>query len=462
MPDQAYLISHRERPSDASVADTRRRISAAYKVKVIGSSGSVPIDFSQLSADLAIEVTDSLVDCESTSYAPSQPESVKARRLPSTSEYRRGLVPIFYSASDKIDQSDNLLVCFGALAIGQATRSGIPPIGKVIYGEADRNKTIKIAEHLPKTREAIEAIASMCQVNEPPRVVLNKHCPACAFQSRCRALAVEREDLSLLGAMTVKERLKCEEKGISTIAQLSYGYRPRRRRRIKPASPDNNPPAKHDHKLKALAIKKAQIHVVGSPSLTIERTPVFMDVEGMPDRDFYYLIGLRHERRGTPVEQFFWAERQENECDIWRGCLAALKEIDNPQIVHYGAYENRFLKHMRERWKPTVSDAEFVDHLIEASVNLLAKMYGRIYFPTYTNGLKEIARWLGFQWTSPQASGTSAIFLRQCWELTSDDELRRQLVTYVLDDCRATAIVAKALGLFAGTADATIQRNSKP
>jgi hypothetical protein len=42
-------------------------------------------------------------------------------------------------------------------------------------------------------------------------------------------------------------------------------------------------------KLKALTIKKAQTHVVGSPSLSIDGTPVFMDVEGMPDRDFYYL-----------------------------------------------------------------------------------------------------------------------------------------------------------------------------
>jgi len=70
--------------------------------------------------------------------------------------------------------------------------------------------------------------------------------------------------------MTAKERIKCEEKGISTITQLSYGYRPRRRRRIKPAPPASNPPTKPDHKLKALAIKKAQIHVVGSPSLPIE------------------------------------------------------------------------------------------------------------------------------------------------------------------------------------------------
>src|SRR5262249_25363467 len=130
----------------------------------------------------------------------------------------------------------------------------------------------------------------------------------CEFKSRCRSLAVEQDHLSLLAAMTTKERMKCEEKGISTITQLSYGYRPRRRRRIKPAALQGSQPVKHDHKLKAPAIKHARIHVVGSPLLSIEGTPVFMDVEGMSDRDFYYLIGLRHETQGMHIEQSFWAD----------------------------------------------------------------------------------------------------------------------------------------------------------
>jgi predicted RecB family nuclease len=449
-PTKAYLTAHGENPADTFVADTRGRISAAYKARAsqglgTGLTGVVPIDVLRPAGDPAREAATLFVDCETASYACDRPAPARIGRLARGSQRRCDFVPILYSAWDKSDQSDDLLVCLGALAIGQATGSGIPPSGKVIYGEGHRGKTVRIADHLPKTRQVIEAIASICQAKEPPPLVLNKHCPACDFQLRCRALAIERDDLSLLGAMTAKERVKCEEKGISTITQLSYGYRPRRRRRVKSASPTGSPPAKHDHKLKALAIKKAQIHVVGSPSLSIEGTPVFMDVEGMPDRDFYYLIGLRHETRGTPVEQFFWADGPENECDIWRECLGALKEIDNPRIVHYGAYETRFLKHMRERWKPTAEDAEFVDRIVEGSVNLLARMYGRIYFPTYSNGLKEIARWLGFEWTWLQASGTAAMLSRRCWELTYDDGLRRELIAYNIEDCRAAAVVTDAL-----------------
>jgi predicted RecB family nuclease len=452
---KAYLTAHDEKPPDTFVADTRGRISAAYKAGVIGLTGVMPINFLQLVSDPAIDVPTLFVDCETASYACDRPLSATTGRRTERSERRRDFVSVLYSAWDKSDQADDLLVCFGALAIGQATGSGIPPTGKVIFGESHRGKTVKIADHLTKTRQVIEAIASICRGREPPPILLNKHCPSCDFQSRCRALAIERDDLSLLGAMTAKERVKCEEKGISTITQLSYGYRPRRRRRIKPAAAGDNRPVKHDHKLKALAIKKAQIHVVGSPSLSIEGTPVFMDVEGMPDRDFYYLIGLRYESRGTPVERSYWADGPDDELDIWRECLEVLKEIDNPKIVHYGAYETRFLKHMRERWKPTAEDAEFVDRLVEGSVNLLATMYGRIYFPTLSNGLKEIARWLGFQWTWRQASGTAALLLRRCWELTGDDGLRRELIGYNIEDCRAAAVVTEALAHICGNSESS-------
>jgi hypothetical protein len=105
--------------------------------------------------------------------------------------------------------------------------------------------------------------------------------------------------------MTVKERAKCNAKRISTITQLSYGYRPRRRKRTRPDAERSAkravPVARNDHKLKALAAKKSQIHVVGTPSLRFEGVPTFLDVEGMPDRDFYYLVGLRFKRDGEQV-----------------------------------------------------------------------------------------------------------------------------------------------------------------
>ena len=51
------------------------------------------------------------------------------------------------------------------------------------------------------------------------------------------------------------------------------------------------------------------------------------------------------------------------------------------------------------------------EKIIKSSCNLLSFFYSHIYLPTYTNGLKEIATFLGFQWTADNASGLQSIDL---------------------------------------------------
>ena len=193
-------------------------------------------------------------------------------------------------------------------------------------------------------------------------------------------------------------------------------------------------------------MKKGQIHVVGSPWVRFDGVPTFLDVEGMPDRGFYYLVGLRFECGGKQVERSFWADGLEGERAMWESCLRELKAIGDTQIVSYGAYETRFLRQMKARYiEEGAPDAEFVDRLIETSVNLVGCIYGRIYFPTYSNRLKEIGRYLGFEWGWPRASGAATLLLRRAWELGADDELKCELIAYNMDDCRAAATVADAL-----------------
>jgi predicted RecB family nuclease len=115
-----------------------------------------------------------------------------------------------------------------ALALSQATGI-LPDTGKLICGDGYHHRTVKIEKHVAHTRQIIDAIGTSWQDRTPPPLVLNRHCAVCDFQQRCRELAIERDDLSLLTAMTSKERAKCNAKGIVTITQLSYGYRPRRR-----------------------------------------------------------------------------------------------------------------------------------------------------------------------------------------------------------------------------------------
>ena len=93
---------------------------------------------------------------------------------------------------------------------------------------------------------------------------------------------------------------------------------------------------------------------------------------------------------------------------------------------------------------------EFVDRLIGTSVNLVGCIYGKIYFPTFSNSLKEVGRYLGFGWTWPDASGAAAPLLRRAWQLSADDGFKRELIGYNMDDCRAAATVAAALARICG------------
>jgi predicted RecB family nuclease len=410
-----------------------------------------PHDFGELLSSRGHEVLAHLVDCKTAIYnsvlSSHEPGGRQSRKSTPSSSF----VPVLLSPWDKPDVSDSLLVCFGALALSQITGI-LKDTGTVIYGEGHRRKTVKVGDHTVRTRQAIDAIVATNNNREPPPLLLNRHCAVCDFQQRCRGLAIERDNLSLLSAMTSKERAKFHSKGLFSITQLSYGYRPRRRKRKLPYAESSKQSSKrgtrivrNDHKLKALAIKKNQIHVVGAPSLRFDGTPTFLDVEGMPDRDFYYLAGLRFECGGEQVERSFWADRLDGERVIWENCLRELKAIGDAQIVSYGAYEIRFLRQMKARYALAPDDVEFVDRLIERAVNLVGCIYGKIYFPTYSNSLKEVGRYLEFAWAWPNASGAAAPLLRRAWELSADDGIKRQLIGYNIDDCRAAAKVAEAV-----------------
>jgi predicted RecB family nuclease len=455
-PTKAHLLAIGAPAPATYFTDIEARISSMYKSAVTrtllaGTGVAKPLHFGDLGTSRGHKAMTHPVDCETTAYNVAPPLRKREDWHSAESTPSSTLVPVLFSPWDKPEVSDSLLVCFGALALSQVT-GVLADTGTVIYGEKHRRKTVKIGGHAVRTHQIVEAIVATCNSREPPPLLLNRHCAVCDFQQRCRGLAIERDSLSLLSAMTGKEQTKFHSKGIFSITQLSYGYRPRRRKRKKTAAESSKKIGngatqivRNDHKLKALAIKKNQIHVVGTPSIKFEGTPTFLDVEGLPDRDFYYLVGLRFESGGAHVERSFWADGLDGERIMWEKCLRDLKAIGNAQIVSYGAYETRFLRHMKARYTLSPDDLEFVDGLIGTAVNLVSCIYGKIYFPTFSNNLKEVGRYLGFEWAWPQASGAAALLLRRAWELSADDGIKRELIGYNMGDCRAAAKVAEAV-----------------
>ena len=360
-------------------------------------------------------------------------------RIPSEGHDRPvQFIPYRFEFANKLGKEHKLLLAFDALLLSGALGLEVN-LGKIVHGDSHATLKVKIPVFASEVTKRIKEITSLLAGNSPPDLVLNRHCGRCEFKTRCSAQAGEKDELSLLSGISEKDRQRLHSKGIFTVSQLSYTFRPRRRRRESRGKQE-----KHHHSLRALAIRENKIHAVGIPDLKFKGTPVFFDVKGLPDRDSYYLIGIRVQAAEGSVHRSFWADSAKEEKLIWNDFLVALSEIVNPHLIHYGSYETIFLKRMCQRHgRPP--EGSHVAAAVDHATNLLSFIYAQIYFPTYSNGLKEITEYLGFQWSGSVMSGLETIVWRHRWEVSRDPAMKQALLDYNLQDCDALELVANRL-----------------
>jgi predicted RecB family nuclease len=360
-------------------------------------------------------------------------------RIPSEGHGRPAqFIPYRFEFANKLVKEHKLLLAFDALLLSEALGREVD-LGKIVHGDSHGTLKVKTPVFASELRKRIKEITALLAGNSPPDLVLNRHCDQCEFKTRCSTQAREKDELSQLSGISEKDRKRLHSKGIFTVTQLSYTFRPRRRRR---ESKDKQ--EKHHHSLRALAIRENKIYAVGIPEPTLKGTPVFLDVEGLPDRDFYYLIGIRVQAAEGSVQHSFWADDAKEEKLIWKHFLGVLSKITDPQLIHYGSYETIFLKRMCQRHggPPEGSHAAAA---VDRATNLLSFIYAQIYFPTYSNGLKEISGYLGFRWLGSLTSGLETIVWRHRWEAFGDPAAKQTLLDYNRQDCEALELVANRL-----------------
>ncbi|MGH9326547.1 MAG: hypothetical protein ACRD2B_07675 [Terriglobia bacterium] len=150
-------------------------------------------------------------------------------RVPSEGRGRTPqFIPIRFIFTNKLGEDDKLLLAFDTFVLSEMTEREIS-FGKIIHGDDHRALKVKTTALSGEVRKRIERIATLLSSPTPPDLVLNRHCSECEFQTRCRQEAIETDDLSLLSSISEMERKKLHSKGIFTVRQLSYTFRPRRR-----------------------------------------------------------------------------------------------------------------------------------------------------------------------------------------------------------------------------------------
>ena len=378
----------------------------------------------------AIEATARAQNLESTIHAV-------VRLASEGQDTPNSFIPFRFIFTNKLYKEAKLLLTFDAFVLSELLGREVG-LGKIIHGDDHVTLKVNTGALVGEVRRVTEKIGALLSSNAPPELVLNRHCPECEFRNQCRQKAVEKDELSLLSGMTETERQGLCSKGIFTVTQLSYTFRPRRapKRAKNPATP-------HYFALQARAIRENTVYIHGTPRFPKSETQVFLDIEGLPDHESYYLIGALVVSEGKEIFHSFWADHESQESDIFSQFVETVCQCADFRILHFGGYETVALKRMKTRL-PESFHAK-IDTILERATNVLSVIHPHVYFPVYSNGLKDIGRFLGFEWTHENATGLQAVVWRHNWNKTRAPNIKAQLLQYNQDDCRALKRVVESI-----------------
>jgi predicted RecB family nuclease len=209
----------------------------------------------------------------------------------------------------------------------------------------------------------------------------------------------------------------------------------------------------------ARAIHKRECILLDRSALRFRDCPreLYLDLEGTDPsgeeeslEQVDYLIGLAICEADEVRYRPFMAWHLDEEKQMFREFVSFVASLGDTVIYHWHNYERWHLKQLADRHGfNDVVEKEIFPRMVD-----LHRVATRAFaFPTPTNGLKDVAKYLGFRWRHDGVNALDAIawYLRFQKEPDSWREQLRAVVDYNEDDCMATKFVKDWLAAGAGS-----------
>jgi predicted RecB family nuclease len=350
-------------------------------------------------------------------------EIVTNKKSPS----RKLHIPIIITSKERFSKKEKLSIAIKCVTLSKTC--GVEyEFGKIIYGSDLKTVKFKIEPFITEAKRALNELHKISKCTSQPLIFYKSHCKICEFQEACKKELIETDSLGLLHRMGEKDIKRYNNKGIFTVKQLPYTFRPRRRgKRVKTKQ------HLYYHSLQALAIREQKTYLYDKIDVPSAKIKVFVDMEGDSSESFIYLIGILVIENEEIEKYSLWANDFDDEKQIFGKCMQVLNRLNDAHIFYYGNYESRAFKRILKS-NPT---EKVKNLLMKKSTNILSVIYSNLYFPTYSNDLKEIGRFLGCTWSAPFASGIQSIVWRKKWERSKGTKLKDTLIRYNYEDCVA-------------------------
>jgi uncharacterized protein len=301
----------------------------------------------------------------------------------------------------------------------------------------------RYADYEESLKKAVEGTRAILEGREVPTPTY--HGCEWPWETYCNREALRTRDVSLVGQVGPRTKANLVVHGFKKIWDISSAKAEDLQKvpRIGAATAQKLI-------LSAQAIKNGEPIPLDSSVLKFPQksTEIFLDLEGTDQpghedeliHQVDYLIGTLVRKDGREEYKSFIAHRLEDEGAMFREFMEFMRAQRDYVMYHWHNYESWHIKKLAERHGLEHEvEGLLLPHMID-----LHKMATRAYvFPTYGNGLKDVAGYLGFTWRHDDINALDAIAYYLKYQHDSDgyrDEMQA-IVDYNEDDCMATRVV---------------------
>jgi predicted RecB family nuclease len=288
-------------------------------------------------------------------------------------------------------------------------------------------------------RRAMTEVNQLVQGAETSEPVLSSSCAQCEWYRRCRQWVEVRQDPTCL-FFVGKVKFDLKRVGlndVAAIAKMNVEDHLKGAKKI---------PRQGEKSLKRMK-NRARVKLAGRPEIRQGyRFPeaikeIYFDIEDDPTQDLTYFYGVLIRTKGQADRfEYFMAKRPEEEESTVRRFWEFLARHQDAVIYVYSPKERSTLRRLMRCYQldPLVFD-NYVDREYDLYTDLIVKYSD---WPTYSYGIKQIARQVGFDWRDNDPSGANSIaWYNDYRKEPAREDLLRRIVQYNEDDCRAMVAV---------------------
>ncbi|MEB3294579.1 MAG: TM0106 family RecB-like putative nuclease [Synechococcales bacterium] len=307
---------------------------------------------------------------------------------------------------------------------------------------------IDLWEMIPRMENILADCIQTLKADRSPDVFISRNrCSLCHWYSHCYAIAKETEHLSLLPGITQSRFNELQALNLTTLASLST---------VIPRDLENLPGFGLETAKRVIRQAKASLNNQALPAdgypthsqrdrflremIPTAAVELYFDIESEPSLELIYLHGVLVVDRIKQATSFhsFLAQCPEEEAQVWQQFLELVWAYPTAPIFHFCPYEVQTVNKLAKQYDTPIDQIQpllprFVD--LHDIVTLVATL------PVESYALKNIARWLGFEWRDANANGAQSIYWYAQWLQTGDRTFLDAIQTYNEDDCRATHLI---------------------